>query len=328
MNSINRSITKPFAHAIFGILFTLCITVLAESLLCTRHVHAFQVQSTAIQAGNKVVRWAKMPVAINLHISGAPDITDGSDLRAIREAFQTWSEPTCNDLVFSFEITNTTSFAGRKADPTDPLSPYDRDTKSVVRFETQTWELEWSALEMARTATHFDPQTGMIREADLLFNAVHFKWSTNQKSNTLDIKTVAINRIGFMIGLWFSEIPGSMMHHTTDLMRTRHHLGSDDIDGSCFLYPIDGWKDPPPPPPKEPPKPDTYVPPPDTKPQESISDHEPWFPPDSGSHTDLSSTTDTANSLQGCGCNATSHSYPLFFILLFFLAVIPYTRKS
>ena len=227
-----------------GILFALYYFFLS-----LHSAQAFQVQATAPQAGNKCVRWSKQPTAIQIHLDGAPNVKDGSDVRAIREALHVWSAPSCNNLVFSIELTNNTSFAGRRKDPKNQFSPFTRDGKSVIRFETKAWE--WSEQELARNATYFDPQTGKIKEADLLFNAVHWKWSATQAPSTIDIKTVAIARIGFMIGLWFSEVPGAMLHPSTDLMRVRHYLSPDDMKGSCFLYPTSGWKAPPPPKPQE-----------------------------------------------------------------------------
>lgn len=296
---------------------TLALSLLGFPLLAS----AYQVQSTAEQAGNKVARWNTQPITVELHLDGAPDISDGSDLRAIREALQTWTQPSCNNLKFDFQTTNNTSFAGRRTDPNDQQSAFTRDGKTVVRFETKTWE--WGKAEVARNATYFDPQTGVIKEADLLFNAVHFKWSTDQSAGTIDIQTVALIRGGFMLGLWYSEVPGALLHSGTDLLRTHRSLSQDDIDGSCFLYPTSGWKDAPPPAPQENPA----LPEPQAGP-------EPTTPPqDSGTTTPDTSTTNPGNDASsttegteggsgGCQCSSSSPTPWSFGLLLFAVVAI------
>ncbi len=293
------------AHTLFRLFQRafLCgpVFLLFSSMLSTTAL-GYQVQSTAEQAGNKVARWYNLPVPIELHLDGAPDIKDGSDLRAIREALQSWTQPQCNNLTFAFETTNNTSFAGRRKDPNDPLSEFTRDGKSVIRFETQNWE--WSQTEVARNATYFDPQTGAIKEADLLFNAVHFKWSTDQSPGTLDIQTVALIRGGFMLGLWFSEVPGALLHGSTDLRRTHRSLSQDDIDGSCFLYPTSGWNNSPPPAPKENPalpEPTTGPEPPTTQDANTTgSDTSVSVDPD------LGAPSDGVEGSGGCQCHSTN----------------------
>lgn len=290
--------TKPLGSFFLFSLFWTSVLVFWPGSLA----QAFQVQTTAVQAGNKVARWNQSPIRVELHLDGAPDIKDGSDLRAIRDAFASWAAPTCNNLAFDFQLTNNTSFAGNRKDPSDPLSEFTRDGKSVVRFETQTWA--WSKLELARNANHFDPQTGEMKEADLLFNAVDYKWSTDQSVGTVDIQTVALARIGFMLGLWLSDIPGALLHPSTDLRIAQRSLSQDDIDGSCFLYPTSGWKDVPPP-----------------KPGESPSFAEPTpFPSEPLPSAESSSTSDGGNQLPpsdldstidnpvGGGCQCQSHS--------------------
>lgn len=303
---------------------------LLSLLLFPHKTNAFQVQGTAPQAGNKCVRWAQQPINIEIHQDGAPTIKDGSDIRAIREALKVWSAPSCNNLSFTIALTKETSFAGRKKDPSNPLSPLNRDGKSVIRFETKSWE--WSEQELARNAVYFDPQTGKIKESDLLFNAVHWKWSTTQEGGTVDVKTVALARIGFFLGLWFSEVPGSMMYSGTDLMRTRHHLSPDDIAGSCFLYPTTGWKDPPPPKPKENPtafEPPVREPPPTAKEKPSGNDPGTALPDGGGQTTpDTKKTVDTASpsdqvSEGGCKCDQSTPSpWTGLLLFVFFIALL------
>lgn len=270
--------------------------------------HAYQVQTTAKQAGNKVARWYTLPVKVELHLDGAPTVKDGSDLRAIRAALQTWSQPNCNNLTFTTELTNNTSFAGRRKDPQDPLSEFTRDGKSVIRFETNTWE--WSKLELARNATYFEPQTGAIKEADLLLNAVDFQWSTDQSVGTLDIQTVVLARAGFMIGLWFSDVPGALLHANTDLRSVQRTLTQDDTNGSCFLYPPGGWTNPPPPAPGE--TPPQTEPPPST--QEPSTPSEPTTSNDAGEDIGTDGGT-PENPTDGTGCQCSHASPPPFWLL-------------
>lgn len=295
-----------------------CLFGCLLGLLCSTPVWGFQVQSTAEQAGNKVVRWNVSPIRIELHLDGAPAINDGSDLRAIREAFATWAQPTCNNLAFDFQLTNNTSFAGNRQDPSDPLSEFTRDGKSVVRFETKQWE--WSKLELARNANHFDPQTGILKEADLLFNAVDFKWSTDQTVGTIDIQTVALARIGMMLGLWFSEVPGALLHPSTDLRLVQRTLSQDDIDGSCFLYPTSGWKDVPPPKPAEVP---AVIERPNTS-QENTSGgfDSTSSQPDGGTNNTGPEINQAIEPGISGGCQCQSHSHTSWLWLLFLIGVV------
>lgn len=264
----------------FACILLVLLGVQAEQGSLFPLAHAFQVQAVAPQVGKIAVRWNQPVIAIHLHKDGAPSVTDGSDLQALRKAFQLWSQPTCNNLQFSFKETTTDVFAGRKKEPQNPLSPAQKDGKSVIRFESKSWEFGDEVI--AKNATFFKPQTGELQETDLLFNAVHFKWSANQKENTLDILTVALPRIGQMLGLWYSDVEDSVMHASFNTRIVDQKLRQDDINGSCFLYPTTGWKNPPPPQkgttqpkPEPPPQVDAGTPPqpkPDTPGQPQPSD--------------------------------------------------------
>lgn len=296
----------------------LCAVILM--LFPLGHVWAFQVQQAAPQQGGKVVRWAKQPVPIFLHQDGAPEVSDGSDFRAIQTAFDAWSKPSCNNLTFDIKQTTATDFAGRKKDPSDVASPFMKDGQSVVRFETGTWEFGDSVI--AQNATFFDGPTGELQEADVLLNAVNFKWSADQASGTLDITTVMLQSIGKMIGLWFSEIPGAVMHPGFDLRRVNRSLQDDDIKGSCFLYPTSGWTDRPPPAPAEPSQ--SNEPPPPT-PREATNQEAPTGVVDGGTNGGTPETPNTGT--PGTGCQA-STSLPWLGAILLLLGLLSLPRRQ
>ncbi len=271
---------------------------------------AFRVQTTSEQTGNHVVRWAISPIPILIHKDGAKDVTDGSDIQAIKEAFLAWAAPKCNNLAFSFATTTITSFAGRPIDPKFVTGPKDRDGKSVIRFESKKWE--WSDAILLKKSVVFDPQSGQIKETDLLFNDVHYKWSTDQKPDTIDIKSAIFQQVGFMLGLWYSENSKAIMHESYDYRTQRNKLHADDIKGICFLYPTSGWKDVPPPEPSSAGEPIVE--------ESSNSTDASWPPP--------LQKTPPPSSHQGCQCQHSSYVSIEMLLLIFLIFPFAMRRRS
>ncbi|MBK04060.1 MAG: hypothetical protein CL920_37110 [Deltaproteobacteria bacterium] len=272
--------------------YPLHMMVLFCNLILPAVAWGFQVQSTSEQTGNKVVRWANQPVTFEIHKDGSKDVTDGSDIQAIKDALNAWTVQGCA-LQFAFTTSESTSYAGRPKDPNNPTGDKDRDGKSLIRFETANWE--WSENILMQRSIYFTPTTGELKEVDVLFNNVHYTWASTPTANAVEIKTVLFYQAGFLLGLWYSEFKSAVMHESRDRQNGPITLAQDDKDGICFLYPSDGWKEQAPPAPKE------FGP-------EPIAP-EPTPTPDT--------KTTTPPSQQGCQCNASSSDFDFVYLLMF-----------
>ena len=190
-------------------------------------VRAFKFLRTG--GTNKPIRWKTLPVKYLIHVSGSDDVSDGSDFKAVKEAFAVWESPSCTALRFEY--------AGLSAE-----KGYDKkDGKTVVAWEEQSWP--HGKLVLAVSVNHFDPVSGEMSDAEALMNGVDFKWTGTGEAGRADIQRILSQRVGMMVGLWYTDVAGSVMHHMTtkNPFQRMQSLGPDDIAGICTLYPAASW---------------------------------------------------------------------------------------
>ena len=168
---------------------------------------------------------ASYPVGYRLHADGAPGITDGSDLDAIRRAFMTWQDVACSDLTFREETW---------ADPAQVA----RDDVNRIFWVTDRSLWPGQASTLALTYTFFRTSDNVVTDADMIGNGADWQWTTvdaQVTGRTVDLETVVFHEVGHFFGLDHSQDPNAAMFASNNTPIRRLPL-SDDIAGICTLY--------------------------------------------------------------------------------------------
>ncbi|MCB9645313.1 MAG: matrixin family metalloprotease [Deltaproteobacteria bacterium] len=170
------------------------------------------------------------PVTYQLQPEGSDDVTDGSDLTAIRNAFNTWEEVACSALRFT------------EATWAPPRTVANDGGHRIMWVEEQA---EWpgQAGTLALTYT-FYTSTGdrKIVDADMVVNGVNWTWTTVDAQigqgtpAKVDIETVVFHEAGHFLGLDHSSDESAAMYPSNNKLKQRGPA-TDDVRGVCSLYP-------------------------------------------------------------------------------------------
>ncbi|MBX3468046.1 MAG: matrixin family metalloprotease [Planctomycetes bacterium] len=184
----------------------------------------------SLQAGALPMHWQNSSIVFTIHEAGDPRITDGSDMVAVRLAFRAWNEVPSSRVAF-FE--DTGQGRGRTDWQSDDIHLVIWDMQGTSGF----FDSPAGGL-VAITPVDFEPSTGRILDADIIFNGKNYLFSTDLTGGTFDIQNVATHEVGHFIGLDHSAVVGATMNpfaHTGDT-RLRS-LEQDDIAGASAIYP-------------------------------------------------------------------------------------------
>lgn len=179
-------------------------------------------------SGQKWSNDPNTPVPYMLDPSGTKDVTDGSALAAIRNAFATWQAAPCSYLKFG-ETAWTESAVAAK------------DGANRVFFVQAPGGWTQPADELALTYVYYDTSTNLITDADVTVNNVNFAFTTDSSQvgtgspQRADVATVVLHEIGHFLGLNHSNDPGAVMYASANKSVART-LAVDDIDGVCAIY--------------------------------------------------------------------------------------------
>lgn len=186
--------------------------------------HAFSAQGYVwVPASGQAVPYVLQP-------EGSDDVSDDSDLTALRNAFNTWEEVACSALTFS------------EAAWQAPRQVANDGTNRVMFVED---EAEWPGQPGTLALTYTFYQTSGPREiigADMIFNGVNWTWTTvdaevGQGSPAkVDLETVAFHEVGHFLGLDHSQDEDAAMFPDNNKLMQRGPA-NDDIQGVCSLYP-------------------------------------------------------------------------------------------
>lgn len=177
-------------------------------------------------------RWANQesePVPWEIDPAGSEDVTDGSDIEAVRRAFATWESVACAYLTFS-----ETEWSGQKILANDLVNRI---------FWVETAE-EWPGPEgtLALTYTFYTlDQQSRITDADMIVNGSNWVWTTTDSEigqgtpAKVDVETVIFHEVGHFFGLDHSNDPQAAMYASNNKQKQRTPA-ADDIAGICSLY--------------------------------------------------------------------------------------------
>ncbi len=167
-------------------------------------------------------------VPIVLNAAGSGDVSDGTDLAAIRNAIQSW-----NDAVGS---------SIRLVEDTSPSQQartdyWKQDLQTVLFDENDTTGYFPGGIgAVAITQLAVDPN-GKILDADILLNGVAYQFTTS-KSGGFDIGEVVTHELGHFLGLDHSGFVGGVMLPYVGTSNTLgRSISMDEVNGMRDAYP-------------------------------------------------------------------------------------------
>lgn len=179
------------------------------------------------------------PVAFHLEPNGSDDISDGSDLQALRDSFRRWACVPGSSLRFV-----------EGAEPGVKAVDLSDGINTLFWDETGSFGLGPGTLGIAVGSAPVGEETSVIRDAaDIVFNGFDSTWSTTQEganAGRVDVASIAIHEIGHWLGLAHPcDDPQETQCLGTDVsvMSPTYPGGlvrdpmADDIAGLLAMYP-------------------------------------------------------------------------------------------
>ena len=183
---------------------------------------------------NGMAHWESWPVPFRVHAAGSDDVTDGSDLTAVKASFDAWSHLPCSDFAFRFDgLTNQTTTGGEAGS--------DGTNLVVWRENLAEWVADGnSPLYYAVTTLSFDKCSAALVDADIEVNGGNNTWTTGDAAVSVDVQNVLTHEVGHVVGLDHSDQVNAVMYARASAGETnKRHLTADDLAGACYLYPLE-----------------------------------------------------------------------------------------
>jgi hypothetical protein len=169
-------------------------------------------------------------------------------IEAIREAVRSWNGIDGSAIRIRLEVAPP----GRRP----PKPGYDRDAPernvNAILFETERWRHEPGAF--AVTLRTYGSRSGELLDADIVFNAVQYRWDVldgrtprdPDGMGPVDVQGVATHEMGHALGFEHTQTRPSTMRANVGYGEVwMREISEVDAEGARFLYPATGEHGPP-----------------------------------------------------------------------------------
>ncbi len=179
---------------------------------------------------NAVIHWEKgevIPFTVNE--AGTADVSDGSDLKAVRRAFDTFGRVPGAQIQFQDMGDSPKRRAGYNSE--DPA-----DNENLIYWEEDDWPFDPNVL--AVTLTVFYTDTGQMLDGDIVFNGAKYDWTTSGGSGRHDVENSMVHELGHFMGMNHNgENPEATMYPAAAAGETlKRSLHPSDIEVLQHLY--------------------------------------------------------------------------------------------
>jgi len=199
------------------------LTASAALLALALSLPAGAYEISKAQSSGKELRWTSLPMKFNIENGSLPGLGASQCQAAIRAAYQAWTGVSCSK--FTTKDLGTTSASSNNT----------KDHINTHSFPT-FWAASFPQNALAFTRTSYDPSSGKILDADVLYNPTK-TWSNSGKFTAYDLQSVATHEIGHEMGFGHSSHGTATMYYATPNGATHQRsLHSDDIAAACYSY--------------------------------------------------------------------------------------------
>jgi hypothetical protein len=176
-------------------------------------------------APEQPIVWPDPTITVSIHPDGSDDISDGSDIAAIRAALEAWSAPPCTNLALV-----DGGFDSNKTNADDGVNR--------IFFVESNWPSEFAGAAAVTISRVNAGSPDTWRDADILINGAGASWSTTGEVHRHDVQSVVTHELGHLLGLKHAAHPEATMYFVNPPGTThRRTLHPSDVSAVCWLYP-------------------------------------------------------------------------------------------
>ncbi|MCC7380649.1 MAG: matrixin family metalloprotease [Deltaproteobacteria bacterium] len=212
------------------------ITVLVLCSAAPPSAMAFRCSRVGAQHGPSLI-WGSRQIDWWAAEELTRDLVDrAATLAAIQAGYAAWADVDCSDL----ELRYAGMQAGLRAEATK-----EGPNQNIIAFVPRGWP--YDPLVIGVTTSAYDPETGVLYDADIELNDQHFLFTLaelgcNAEPGSMDLQNTVTHEVGHVIGL--DHPPNSQQYEATTMFASappceisKRTLEADDRLGICTIYP-------------------------------------------------------------------------------------------
>ena len=187
-------------------------------------------QSTSSKGAK--LHWTDPCQVIYAHVDGSAKVADDTDIDAIRGSLETWNSVECSAFTFIWGGLTNMAWAGYSSHG---------ENANIVIFREDDWP--YDQRPVAFTSVTYNPNTGVILDADIEMNAEDYSFTTggpDKLPGDIDIQNTMTHEAGHIFGLEHSDDIKATMYASSIFGETlKRTLEEDDEEGICTIYPAE-----------------------------------------------------------------------------------------
>jgi hypothetical protein len=182
------------------------------------------------------LRWFQKSAVLIFDTNPPQEIAQTVATEKILDAFQEWSNLSCDGALTTYPFTNGGSINGGIVGfDDDPGAP----NENLVMWVSSSNAWRHGKGVVALTSLTYDVANGQIVDADIELNDAEFPFSASgePQSNEMDLENAIAHEAGHFLGLDHSSKRLATMYAKAEPGETlKSDLLGDDMDGFCALY--------------------------------------------------------------------------------------------
>ena len=170
---------------------------------------------------------AGLPLPTLINSAGSGDVPGDSDINAITAGEDAWTRISTDYFAFAVPTVGVGTALNSG------------DGKNSIFFDEAGTNFPEGTSAIAFTAVSLDGATGVMTDADLVFNGtLTFSTATPTPAGAFDIQGIATHELGHVTGIDHTGIVSAVMYPIgADGQQFQRNLGPDDRLGDSYLYP-------------------------------------------------------------------------------------------